>query len=391
MTFSKTGFLAVIAAAVMVASASAASFEIAVIPDTQNYCDTSKPQPASINLYKTEMQYLADNKTSQNIVFATHVGDVVQHGNLAQYSGEWTNAQSAMDILSASGIPFGMTPGNHDYDNYSYSTGSRPLQGSVGWNNSFGPSSSYFTGKSWYGGASSGVTVNNNAGMSSYQTFSAGGKMYMNISLEMEPSNEAIDWAKGVIAAHPGVPTIVTTHEYLSPATQTRPNDGYMSGNSSSNSPDQIWSKLVAPNDQIFMVLCGHAWTSTDSKGQSNGENLRIDNNNAGHPVYQVLSDLQGNTFDANGTPGVYTGGAGWLRTMTFDTEANTIHFETYSPVLGKYAGKNGENTFGIDASLSDFTLAIPPQAVPEPSTLALMGMGIVGLVAWIRRKQKNG
>ena len=117
-----------------------------------------------------------------------------------------------------------------------------------------------------------------------------------------------------------------------------------------------------------------------DSKGQSNGENLRIDNNDFGNPVYQVLSDLQGNTFDANGTPGALAGGAGWLRLMTFDTSANTIHFQTYSPVLNQYAGVAGGSTFGIDASLSDFTLAMPVQ-VPEPATLCLMALAAVTVI----------
>jgi len=52
-----------------------------------------------------------------------------------------------------------------------------------------------------------------------------------------------------------------------------------------------VWDKFISQNDQIFLVLCGHNWSSTTVTGVSNGENLRIDNNAFGHPVYQVLSD----------------------------------------------------------------------------------------------------
>ena len=337
----------------------AEQFTIAVIPDTQNYCDTqASPQPAGMQVYQREMQYLADQKTARNIVFVTHVGDVVQHGDL--YDGEWQNAQSAMNILAASGIPFGMTPGNHDYDNYSHTTGSRPLAGSVKWNQYFGPSSSYFSGKSWFGGS---FTDPASAGVSSYETFTAGGKTFLHISLEMEASDASLNWASGVIAAHPGLPTIVTTHEYLSYQNDAagkaiRLSDGYMVGEAN-NQCQAVWDKFISQNDQIFLVICGHNWSSTVN-GISNGENLRIDNNAFGHPVYQVLSDYQGNTFDATGTPGTEVGGAGWLRLMTFDTQTRMIHFQTYSSELNEYAGVNGGPTFNLPASMSDFTLPVP-------------------------------
>ena len=333
-------------------------FTIAVIPDTQNYCDTAKPQPASSLIYQRQMQYLADQKAAQNIVFVTHVGDVVQHGDL--YDAEWTYATSAMNILSASGLPFGMVPGNHDYDNYSHATNSRPLQGSVKWNANFGPGSAYFAGKSWFGGFT-------NGGLSSFQTFSAGGKTFLHISLEQEASDDTLAWATGVIVSHPGMPTILTTHEYIGPDNDAsgkaiRLDDGYMAG-LPYNNVQGVWDKFISQHDQIFMVLCGHAWTSTVN-GVSDGENLRIDNNAFGHPVYQVLSDYQGNTFDTNGVAGVFTGGSGWLRLMVFDTVTGTIHFRTYSTELKQFAGVAGGPTFNLPLSMSDFTLILPDRVL---------------------------
>ncbi len=350
------------------------AFSIAVIPDTQNYVDELKAQPESFNDFLAETRHLANNKATLDLAFVTHVGDVVQHGD--RYASEWTRAYQAMEVLSKADVPFGMTPGNHDYDNMAHSTNNRPLRGGVMWNRYFGATSAFFAGKPWYGGADvrlldSAGAPSANAGMSSCQTFSAGGKKFLNISLQMEAGDNALAWAQSMIDGHPGYDVIITTHSYLSPPAPhdnseplaipaTRNQPGYLV-----NSPDgwngarQMWDKLISKNDRVFMVLCGHMW-NPPVDGVSQGENIRVDANSFGHPVYQLLTDFQGNTVGIDGIPGHEPGGAGWLRFMTFDMVAKTIHFRTYSPVLNKFAGANGENTFGQPAAFSDFTLPMP-------------------------------
>lgn len=95
------------------------------------------------------------------------------------------------------------------------------------------------------------------------------------------------------------------------------------------------------------MVLSGHNYTRP-VEGVSNGENLRIDANDAGYPVYQVIQDYQGNTVGPDDKPDTANGSAGWLRFMAFDTETKTIRFTTYSTLRDRHAGRNGEATFGV-------------------------------------------
>jgi hypothetical protein len=413
-------------------------FTIGVISDTQNYAD-GRFQPASNGVYNLpffidQTTYLANNISALNLAFVTHVGDVVQNGDGSTLvypakggypegspqDCEWLNAQQAIAILAASGVPFGMSPGNHDYDNMDYSGADAypPLVSTAPWwKDTWGSGSQYFAGKSWYGGASDELGYIStgsgakgmwkpagtvcNCGLSSYQLFSACGMKFLHISLEMEAGNAALAWAQGVINLYPGYPTIVTTHSYLSPPAWTDSSPPalqnpaaagttkapYNANSYLTNSPagwnkaQAVFNTLIAPNNQIFLVLCGHSWTSTEPAsaapyaGFSKGENIRIDNNNAGNPVYQVLTDYQGNTTFGS------QGGDGWYRFMQFDMDTNSIHFYTYNAYNTDYAGTNlvnGENAFNQVPAFSDFSLAMPVQVLNAPAQVDIVASGFV-------------
>jgi hypothetical protein len=406
------------------ASPSTNFFTIGVIPDTQNYVDGGRPQPLNLNFFKAQTQYLAENASALNLRFVTHVGDVVQHGDcitcdyptkhhLAQ-SIEWDNAVEALDILDEAGIPFGLCPGNHDYDNFFHGSPTEcpPLVSTAPWwKEYFGSGSKYFQGKSWYGGASDevGYISTGEAGkagqyppdgtpcnyeLSSYQIFSGGGKKFLHISLEMESGDAAIAWAQKVINTHHGYATIVTTHSYLNaPAwgdnklpyaetAQRLPSACLLNSPNGCNSSQEVWSKLIAPNNQIFLVLCGHAFSATSETttqvescgpGVSKGENIRIDKNNSGNPVYQILTDYQGNTALGSG------GGDGWFRMMQFDMMKDAIHFYTVNAYESINTGQqvlagecaiysDGMSHFDQPAGFSDFSLAMPVQVRNSPA-----------------------
>ena len=379
------------------------SFTIGVISDTQNYTDYGfqATNPPNNKYFLDQTQYLLDHMNDMNLAFVTHVGDVVQHGDGTNGSvgdttygagSEWERAKAAMDILASSGVPFGLSIGNHDYDNYSYTAanGNHPLKSNVMWKRYFGSGSPYFAGKVWYGGASDDMAIS--PGISSYQTFCAGGKKFLHISLEMEAGPSALAWAQSVIDLHKGYATIVTTHDYLSPpsnsdsslplvvaATRNAASTSYLKYSPTGiaatgtewNDAQGVWDKFIKLNDQIFMVLCGHSWGSTVG-GVSKAENIRIDNNVAGNPVYQILSDYQGNTKAGS------KGGDGWFRFMEFDMDSNNIHFYTYSILTNNKAGQNGETTFNEAPTFSDFSLVMPTQVLNAPSQFSVDSSGFV-------------
>jgi hypothetical protein len=489
------------------------TFTIAVIPDTQFYVDsgntlTTSPAYTQPNAdltalyFNAETQWLASNKSALNLVFVTHVGDVVQNGDgtsdgsapLTPIWGstkEFDRAFAAMQILSNADIPFGMSPGNHDYDRYYWTNNlnRQPLLQSPLtnlWGQYFGSQSSLFKGKTWYGGASDnlGNYIQNynpanpcpNTGMSSYQVFTAGGKKFLHISLELEAGPAAVAWVADVLKAHPKYATIITTHSNIGPfaagdmeppASVGGANNNYNAANYSVNYPANCGGYFVtskgAPagpagtfqalmaadlNSQIFLVISGHSYNTTNSfnttnPGSSQGEGIRIDYDRAGYPVWEVLTDLQDNivnhdgsaitaqeisskgvvsilpppypyAFDATGKNVLNTtysgtqyiaasfvnnvsdpGGNGWIRLMTFDMTAGSIHFRTYSPLLnsgnGTYAGQCSgvpctcsitnlcDNTFEQPAAFSDFyDIPMPVQVLNAASQFSFASSGFV-------------
>ncbi|NIN80466.1 MAG: serine/threonine protein phosphatase, partial [Pseudomonas stutzeri] len=132
--------------------------------------------------------------------------------------------------------------------------------------------------------------------------------------LEMQPGDDVLRWAELVLDANPGLPTIVTTHDYLSVAGERLPYpliDLARVDPDFHNSAEQLWQKLLRRHDQIFLVLCGH----------QHGQAWRVDPNLEGNPVYQVLADYQGRgqaALDAGRKRRVGIGD-GWLRLMRFD------------------------------------------------------------------------
>jgi len=360
----------------------AGSFSIAVLPDTQNMIDYKHQKAAGFpidasELYLGEMRWIAEHAALRggDVVFAAAVGDVWQHQSLpidAEHAArgfvaianpwlaefqptpqtvavELPMARRGYAVLADTGLPFGVAPGNHDYDamwsdsHYPPVSDAKKIDGTpktlgmlhVGgldnFRSVFGAAGAFFAGKPWY-------VASYQGGTSSAQTFTAGGYTFLHIALQMSPNETVIQWAASVIGQHPGLPTIVTTHDYLNAKGERKANPiiELAAVDFTHSTAEQLWHELIDRNDQIFLVLCGH----------HHGVATRTDRNAAGHDVLQLLADYQDRgqaALDAGaplvrGQPAPI--GDAWLRVLTFDTAAATpsLRVRTYSPHYRAFA-----------------------------------------------------
>ena len=316
-----------------VSLAAASSYTIAVLPDTQNYTDT----PAYNHQFFAQTQWIIDNRAAESIVFVSHEGDLVQQGAVPS---EWDVAVPAMDTLAAAGdLPYSAAIGNHDYDALDTMT----KDAATAYRSHFGPAR--YAGNGWYGGSSPNETNH-------WQTFDGAGRTFLHLALEWRPDATAMAWAQGVIDANPGTPTIITTHENLN-----HENNLDTSGPVHHTAAGQaLFDTLVAPNDQVFMVLSGH-WF---------GEGMLASTNLAGNDVFELLANYQ---LRANG-------GDGWLRLITFEPDESEIEIYTYSPTLDEYES-DADSRFTISMNFDErFDFG----AVPEPAGLGLIGAALLAM-----------
>lgn len=370
--------------------AAGGSFTIAMIPDTQNYVDYTHQKAEgfavdSAELFMQQMAWVAERGRSNGgeIDFVASVGDVWQHPTLwidaeheamgigrvdnPVFGDHFDPTQKVIEVevpksiegyqlVAEAGIPFGVAPGNHDFDAmynvdefppnleklstkgaFSYDDiGVLHVGGLSNFLSAFGEDTPFFAGKPWYVAAFE-------SGTSSAQVFEAGGYTFLHLALEMQPGDDVIAWAKGVMAEYAGLPTIVSTHDYLSATSErmtVRFLDFTLVDAENHNTTQQMFEKLIAPSDQIFLVLSGHY----------HGQGYRVDENAAGNKVHQVLADYQDRGqvgIDAGQPPGGMMGGPtgigdGWLRLLDFNTSAEppTLSMRTFSTYYGKHASE---------------------------------------------------
>ena len=259
-------------------------FTLIALPDTQFY---SQSYPET---FTAQTQWIVDHKHDKNIVFVSHLGDIVQEGD---ETWEWARASTSMSRLEGStAIPYGLCVGNHDSD-------PRGDPGGTANYNTYFPVSR-FAGRPWYGGHYANDNDN------SYQLFSAAGMDFVIIHLQYDENGDegVLAWADSVLKAHASRRAIVSSHDILS---KTEPDDF-------SDHGQLVYDRLKG-NPNLFLMLCGHC--------SSLSEGRRSDVFN-GHTVWTLLSDYQRRD----------NGGDGWLRVMRFRPDYNDIQVTTYSVTL---------------------------------------------------------
>ena len=276
-------------------------YSIAVIPDIQ---ELSALYPHKLN---TIMQWIADHKEEENILFAIDLGDVTWNGHTGETNAsnnEFTAARAAFDLLSEAGIDYSISYGNHDYT---------PSGRNTSKFNEYFPRSLFQSFDS-YGGS-----MDENKSDNTYYTFRGGNTDYLVIALEYAPDNKTISWANEIVTAHPNHKVIVTTHGYLQgDSAKTVAEENELAP---AVGADRLWNNLLKKHENIFMLLCGHAW----SKNYSGDLVMRQDQGEHGNTVYQIMANAQ--DIDAS------RGGVGMLLMLRFSEDGNVIDFNWFSPV----------------------------------------------------------
>ncbi|MGP6174055.1 LamG-like jellyroll fold domain-containing protein [Corynebacterium sp. A21] len=268
-------------------------FTLGVMPDTQFYSRYSTPDTG--NLYEarygsepfaTQASWLVDNQDELNIPFTTHLGDVVDQSTVTQ---EWEVADRSMQILEDGGMNYSVLPGNHDILRDAAET----------------PFSEYFSAERAAQNDTFGDRYGAANNESEFHIFEAEGQEYLVLALAWRADEGALAWAQSVIDAHPELPVILTAHEIsnIDADGEIFLSDSYGQG---------LWDTFISKNDQIFLTISGH----------HHGAGYRIDRNDAGHEVVNVLQDNQM----------AYQGGNGILGLIQFDLSANSLDMTALSP-----------------------------------------------------------
>ncbi|WP_405824301.1 Tat pathway signal sequence domain protein [Streptomyces sp. NBC_01390] len=261
-------------------------FTLAVMPDTQYLFDGPSINPAPI---EASLRYLLEHGRDENIVFLTHLGDITENGAQAEVDA----AGKAFELLDRRGVGYSVLAGNHDIR-----SSTTDQRGPTPYLDVFGPER--FRSKRTFGGASA-------DGYNTFHVFKAADREWLVLALDWRLSDKGYAWAESVLAQHPTLPVVLTTHELV------------YEDDTLSAYGQQLWDKLVKNHDQIFLTLNGHYWPAARATRK----------NAAGNDVHLHLTNYQNR----------YYGGAAMIRLYHFDLDRDTIDVETVSPwILGRAA-----------------------------------------------------
>jgi len=295
------------------------AFSFIVLPDTQGYV-TKKTE----RVFSAEIDWILDQRESQNIHFVSHVGDII---NNYDADAEWAVARRQMMKLRGT-LPFAFSVGNHDMRG---SGESKKFQDTF--------PAREFESFDWYGGQ-----IKNNA--NSYQVFSAGGNDFIWLHVECNAPDDVLDWVNDVMAEHASRRAIITTHMYLGPRDRPRKPRDYFDApkgrmnwkkthGEQGNSPQQMWEKCFSKHQNLFLICCGDQSRTQAFYQASTGKH--------GNTVHECLSDYRG----------------GNLRIYRIIPAENVVQVITYSPAekklcrKSKFAPKRSAHQFEFAYDLS--------------------------------------
>ncbi|WP_245764479.1 metallophosphoesterase [Planctomicrobium piriforme] len=283
-----------------------------LIPDTQAYKGEGvkggkdSTDPVTNPIFAAHTKWISENIGKQNIVFVSHVGDIVDINEPRQ----WKVAQACMDVIHGK-IPYGISVGNHDMT----------TKGDSSLFQEHFPKSR-FDGCGWYGGCFPGYDTRpqisgNNA--NSYQLFSAGGQDYIFLHMECNAPDDVVEWANKLLNQHADRRAFITCHMGWGPLQHPKDNDGYVTDpkgrmqwgkihGERGNTPQQLWDKCYRKHANLIAVFSGDQSRTQAYKAATPGDE--------GNIVHELLQDY----------------GSGWLRMYRFLPADNRVEAITFDP-----------------------------------------------------------
>lgn len=332
-------------------------FTIAVLPDTQMLLSMARDESSrslynssydyTTNSFYKNIQWLIANKDSMNLEYVLHVGDLTDNGNNTStatytYTDDSGESQSTtrykyiweyeygldwMNDLLDNNVPFALARGNHETTSnfQEYYTAEEYAQYTM---NDFTVTDDEGTETTITGMYSDSSMLN------VAYTFEACGQKYLIVTLDLDRTDETIEWANNLIAAMPEYRTIILTHKYMTKAGAL--DSSTLSGEGKSG--QVLWDELVSKHANIFMVICGHA-SGTDAIS-------RTDVGDNGNTVYQYMIDESHMGYYGSTQPGVFA-------LLKFSDGGNTIKFNFYSASEGKLF--RSKNQFTVDLTAEKY------------------------------------
>ena len=324
-------------------------YSFAIIGDTQN-----------LNIYdvnndtehmKGLSNWLLENQSDKNIVYAMGIGDITQ----AYYSGyqngvwtsEWENAEVALSLLNGK-LDYSLVRGNHDI--------------TAGFNGSFGKVSD--SEKAYYYEELEALaSVNDEKGRpmagflnadkieDTYRKIVVDGHKYIIFTLDWHPTEECLVWLDRILGENADYQAIITLHSFITRdgtitddyedtfpyenLTGSRPNWEEVSSSGGNVAPKVLWQSVLSKHKNVKMIFSGHIDEDNIITTQLKGAE--------GNTVTAMLID--GQTIDSTVEP------VGLVAMLYFSADGKVVNVEYISTVRAnsdRPAYLRAENQFEV-------------------------------------------
>jgi hypothetical protein len=287
------------------------AFTIVIIPDTQSYrgkgtkADSTSSDPCTNPNLEAQAHWIRQHKADQNIVFVSHVGDIVDKNNADQ----WAVAKLHLDTLRGV-VPFSLNVGNHDMTS----------KGDARLFQQHFPASTFkdypwYLGSYTHGRKDQNVSANN---VNSAQIFTAAGMEFLHLSLECNAPDDVLAWAGDLLDKHAARHALITTHMDLGILERPKTEEGFIHDpkgrmrwikihGERGNTGAQMWDELYRKHPNLRFIFCGDQSRVTALKLTTSADD--------GHPVTSMLSDYMSQPV---------------LRLLRFVPQENKVHALTY-------------------------------------------------------------